>query len=394
MSLLSALCVLLLSCASAPPPPHDNFLQTTIDQLTTAPPFDRALWGIRIEEQDGTVLYERNAHALFMPASNRKLFSAATAAECLGLTTRLATDLYVDGEDVVIKGGGDPSFGSQRHESLGFGPFVDELRMRGVKSVRDIVVDVSRFDRVTIPGSWKSGNLISGVAAPVDAIAYWENTIGEFAVADAAIYAGVRFREELLFGGIPTIGTIRVNTTEREWAERIAAVQSPYVYQLLFTVLKNSHNLYAEMLLKLAGDGSYSRALERERQVAAGAARIDPRTIRFVDGSGLSPDDLVTPAAIVQMVRWMSAPERLGIWWELLAQPGGEGTLRRRLTTLSDRLRAKTGMIAGVNSLSGVIRMPSGRHRYFAIVVNHHTGDAATAVIDRIVLEVARWGGG
>lgn len=390
MSLLrSTLCLLFVSCASISPPPQPA-LQTTIDQLTDAPPFDRALWGIRIEEDDGTVLYERNAHALFMPASNRKLFSAATAAECLGLTTRLATELYIDGEDVVVRGGGDPSFGAVRHESPGFGPFVDALRSRGIIGVRDIVIDVSRFDRATIPGSWKSGNLTSDYAAPVDAIAFQENAIGGFAVADAAIYAAIRFREALLFGGIPARGTIRVNTAPRDWAERIAAVESPYVYQLLFTVLKNSHNLYAEMLLKLAGGGSYSGAFERERQVAANAARIDPRTIRFVDGSGLSPDDLVSPAALVQIVRWMTAPERRGIWWDVLAQPGGEGTLRRRLTNLSDRLRAKTGTIAGVNALSGVIRMPSGRDRYFAIVVNHHTGDSATGVIDQIVQEVGK----
>ena len=46
----------------------------------------------------------------------------------------------------------------------------DLLVRRGVTRVRDVVADVSAFDRVTIPGSWKVGNLGSDYSAPVDAI--------------------------------------------------------------------------------------------------------------------------------------------------------------------------------------------------------------------------------
>ncbi|HET7712872.1 MAG TPA: D-alanyl-D-alanine carboxypeptidase [Thermoanaerobaculia bacterium] len=384
---------LLAACATAPaaieaPPKPD--LRTIIDRLVTAPPFDRSLWGIRIEEEDGTILYDRNSQILFQPASNRKLFSAALAAECLGLTSRLGTDFYLDGQDVIIRGGGDPSFGAARHESPGFRPFVKALRHRGITSVQDVIVDVSAFDRTTIPGSWKMGNLVSTYAAPVDAVAFQENAIGSFAVADPAIFAGLRLRDALRFAGIAVKGEVRVNTAARTWGEHLARVESPTVYQLLYTVLKNSHNLYAEMLLKAAGGGTYSGAFEREKAMARQVAAIDPRAFRFVDGSGLSPDDLVAPSAIIQLLRWMNAPSRRGVWWEVLAQPGGEGTLRNRLASLSQRVRGKTGTIAGVNALSGMILMSDGRYRYFAILVNHHTADSATPVIDRIVQEVAR----
>ena len=71
--------LLLAGCATVPKP-------NRIDQLVNTPPFDRAVWGIDVEDDDGHVIYALNAHRLEMPASNRKLFSAATDANCLGAT--------------------------------------------------------------------------------------------------------------------------------------------------------------------------------------------------------------------------------------------------------------------------------------------------------------------
>src|SRR5688572_32496205 len=49
----------------------------------------------------------------------------------------------------------------------------------------------------------------------------------------------------------------RVQTERRTWSEKIADIPSPFVAQLLATVLKNSHNLYTEMLFKRASNGTY-----------------------------------------------------------------------------------------------------------------------------------------
>src|SRR5262249_3709109 len=118
---------------------------------------------------------------------------------------------------------------------------------------------------------------------------------------------------------------------------------------------------------------------------------------RFVDGSGLAPDDLVTPAAIVRVLRWMNEPSRRGMWWALLATPGEEGTLRRRLIDLAPRLRGKTGSIAGVNALSCIIVSSTGGtnggYRYVSVVLNHHTAETAEALhaIDAIVKAAAEF---
>ncbi len=391
---------ILSACATAPRPQKPAPLAATIDHLIAAPPFANAIWGIEVENDAGEVVYAHNAHTLLMPASNRKLFSAATDANCIGLDSQLATELWLDGSDVVIRGDGDPSFGSDRHASQGFQPFIAELQRRGVTSVHDVVADVSRFDRVTIPGSWKVQNLPSNYSAPVDALAFDENAIGEESVPDAAIWAATQFREALVDCGIAVTGRVRVLTradaqaTARPRGERIATVQSPMVAQLLASVLKNSQNLYAEMLFKRSSpSGSYDESQNLERRFAIDEAHVAADEFRLLDGCGLSPDDLVTPAALVKILRWMNSPERRGIWWMTLAEPAGEGTLRRRLTNLAQRMRGKTGTINGVNALSGIVAGEKGGYRYFSILLNHHIADSsdATRVIDAIVQEIARF---
>ena len=42
-------------------------------------------------------------------------FAAATIVNCLGADTQLHTRLFRDGEDLVLKGDGDPSLGSWRY---------------------------------------------------------------------------------------------------------------------------------------------------------------------------------------------------------------------------------------------------------------------------------------
>jgi D-alanyl-D-alanine carboxypeptidase len=67
--------LLLAGCATTTTQPP---LAQKIDALTAK--LGHSLWGIDVEDEDGHRLYARNATQLFIPASNRKLFSGATAA--------------------------------------------------------------------------------------------------------------------------------------------------------------------------------------------------------------------------------------------------------------------------------------------------------------------------
>ena len=374
---------LTTACATAPSVPREPVTQK---------PFDQAHWSILIEEDDGAVVYAHNADKLMIPASNRKLFAAATINNCLGPNTQLHTTLYRDGEDLVLQGGGDPSLGSWRyHREHDFDGIADALRARGITRVRDLIVDVSSFDRVLLPGAWKVGNLGSDYSAPVDAIAWGENELpGDRATDNPALYAGTALRDELFLRGIDVVN-VRINTEPRAWGEKLIDLPSPFVVDLLRTVLKNSHNLYTEMLFKRSSNGTYRESFARERAFLTSEANITNTSFSFADGSGLAPDNFVSSRATVQLLRWMNHPSRRNFWWPLLAQPNNEGTLRNRLAPLEARLRGKTGTINGVNALSGIVAMPDDRYRYFSIVVNHHIGDGdeAVKIIDRIVTLLA-----
>ena len=429
-----SLSLILAGCATLP---------TAIDRAAAAPELRNAIWGIDVRDDSGHVLYARNAHTLLMPASNRKLFAAATAISCFGLDHRFATELLLDGNNVVIRGGGDPSLGGRWafDRDAVFATFVDTLRARGIQAVDDVIADPSMFDRSTIPGSWKSGNLGTDYATPVDALAYNENVVGVMiddcehplvttdpvfvpatghvvcgagdpsihsdpnnalviegvmqphfdavvSIADPALYAAQAFRDSLRHLGIEVRGVARVSMTSQ--GERIAIIESPPLSLLLTVMLKNSQNLYAEMLFK-STTGTYAGAEDLERSFLASEVHIDGGDFRFVDGSGLAPDDLVTPAAIVTLLRWMNAPQRRGVFWSVLAMPGEEGTLRRRLLPLAARLRGKTGTIAGVNAVSGILAGTHGGFRYFSIVINHHIAESsiATHAIDTMVEAIA-----
>src|SRR5581483_4101072 len=197
-----------------------------------------------------------------------------------------------------------------------------------------------------------------------------------------SLHAANALRDLLFLDGISVTGTVRTGAAS---GERIALVQSPPLHELLATMLKESQNLYAEMLLKDAGDGTYATALEREQAFDA-AIGLDPHDLRFVDGSGLSPDNLVTPAAVVQLLRWM---HQRGAWWDLLAAPNEAGTLHKRLIELQPRFRGKTGTLTGVSAISGIVMMPGGRARYFSVIVDHNTAPEISKTLDAIVREIA-----
>jgi D-alanyl-D-alanine carboxypeptidase/D-alanyl-D-alanine-endopeptidase (penicillin-binding protein 4) len=445
--LLPLFAMLFAACATA----RTQSLARRIDAIRHRPQVSGAIWGIDVVDDSGRTIYARNEKTLLIPASNRKLFAAATVASCEGLDRQIPTELWRDGADIVIRGGGDPSLGGRwafDREAV-FAPFVAALRERGITEVRDVIADVSLFDRVTIPSTWKVGNLGSDYAVPTDALAYNENVVGVVAdhcatpvvvtepsfvpatanvvcgrgepimrsdsantfalngsmpehfqtlagIADPALYAAQALRDALQHAGIRVTGRATVNASPRNWQERLAITESPPLWQLLSVVLKPSQNLYAEMLFKGLSAGaqpaSYEASEDIERRFLTTEAGVPNSDFRFLDGCGLSPDDLVTPRAIVTLLRWMNDPSRRNVWWMMLARPGDEGTLRRRLLPFADRMRGKTGSISGVNALSGIMTMANGSHRYFSIIINHNAGDSSDALkaIDAIVSEIAQ----
>jgi D-alanyl-D-alanine carboxypeptidase/D-alanyl-D-alanine-endopeptidase (penicillin-binding protein 4) len=108
--------------------PRDPALAGEINSIIQDGDAENAFWGIQIRALGtGEVLYEHNPQQSFLPASNMKLFTSATALAALGPEHRYKTTLYFDGEidgsvmrgDLIVKGTGDPTFGSSEVPDAG-----------------------------------------------------------------------------------------------------------------------------------------------------------------------------------------------------------------------------------------------------------------------------------
>ena len=97
---------------------------------------------------------------------------------------------------------------------------------------------------------------------------------------------------------------------------------------------------------------------------------IDTTTIRAADGSGLSYYNLLTADMLVQLLEGMAKKTDLfPLFYTSLPIAGVDGTLANRMkgTLAEGNLRAKTGTISGVSSLSGYVKTQEGETLTFSM---------------------------
>ena len=187
--LLAVSLPLLLSSAPAHAQATPNTLTQRIERLLDHPDFADAFWGVHIEHlQTGEVIYSRHADKRFIPASNQKVFTTAAALSILGPDFRYQTRLYLDGPvrgdtlygDLVIRGAGDPTFGSERYEEAPgvFSQWADSLALLGIKHIEgDVIGDDDVFDDVPYGLGWAWDDLSFAYAAETSGLTFREGTV-------------------------------------------------------------------------------------------------------------------------------------------------------------------------------------------------------------------------
>jgi D-alanyl-D-alanine carboxypeptidase/D-alanyl-D-alanine-endopeptidase (penicillin-binding protein 4) len=225
-----------------------------------------------------------------------------------------------------------------------------------------------------------------------------------FALPDPNLYSARALRQAMADVGIAVTGTTRSTTDSTLHAELrtrapLAEVASRPVRDWIFPILNTSQNWFAEMLLKQLGKqfgrgGSWPDGLDVERRFLIDSVRIDSTQISLSDASGLSSSNLMSPLAFTQMLRYMRRHPRYATFAAGLPLAGAAGSLKTRFvgTPLTGRVRAKTGSISRVNSLSGFIELDRGRVLTFSVQANHHAqpSRAILAAIDSVVVEMGR----
>jgi D-alanyl-D-alanine carboxypeptidase/D-alanyl-D-alanine-endopeptidase (penicillin-binding protein 4) len=99
--------------------------------------------------------------------------------------------------------------------------------------------------------------------------------------------------------------------------------------------------------------------------------------IRLVDGSGLSPDDAIAPETLVKVIELAMARPRLRPLLAGLPVAGFSGTLSAGESVFSGiggaalgSVRAKTGNLGTVTSLSGLVDDKNGQMLVFALMAD------------------------
>jgi len=169
---------------------------------------------------------------------------------------------------------------------------------------------------------------------------------------------------------------------------------SPPLLESIGVTNQVSQNLHAELFLRTVarektGIGSSDAGLWVEQNFLK-ALGIEEGEVVLSDGSGLSRDDLVTPRAVIQLLRYISQQPWGVDYIATFPIAGADGTLENRMkdTAASGRILAKTGSLEHVRAMSGYATTVHGELLVFTIFGNNNSqhGRDATAAIDAIAV--------
>jgi PBP4 family serine-type D-alanyl-D-alanine carboxypeptidase len=174
---------------------------------------------------------------------------------------------------------------------------------------------------------------------------------------------------------------------------------SPPLKVLFQRFLKNSDNLYAEMLLRDAayyfdgtgGDKAGPHAHELLKKWLIGQG-IDITALRFEDGSGLSRYNLLTPRATAELLAAINAMKDGDVIWNALPIGGVDGTMKNRVksTPAQSNARAKSGTFSIASNLSGYVTTRDNHRLAVSLYMNFaRDGDAARKAQDAVFVALA-----
>jgi D-alanyl-D-alanine carboxypeptidase/D-alanyl-D-alanine-endopeptidase (penicillin-binding protein 4) len=186
----------------------------------------------------------------------------------------------------------------------------------------------------------------------------------------------------------------------------IARVVSPPLAEIVQWMLIESNNVIAENLARQVAiatrmPASFSGAAAA---VAAADRSLGVRGIHLVDGSGLSPDDRITPRALVQLITLAARPGDARLRPVITGLPiaGFAGTLAPGGSVFGAAgppalglVRAKTGNLNSVAALAGVAYASNGQLLGFAFMADQVPKNGliqAGGAIDELATELASCG--
>jgi D-alanyl-D-alanine carboxypeptidase/D-alanyl-D-alanine-endopeptidase (penicillin-binding protein 4) len=379
--------------------------------------------------QGGRVLYAANPTSSLIPASNMKLLTATAILDRLGPSHRLTTTVAgarpvigVMTGNLYLVGGGDPllrtpsyvaALGPDQPLYTSLAQLAAQVSAAGVREVTGAVVgDDSRYDQQRTVSTWSPVYAAEGDVAPLSALDVNDGTapsapapptagasataLHAAASADPAVRAATTFMDLLRAEGVRVQGGASTGKAPAG-TPVLTSIASPPLGEEVDAMLSVSDNTAAELFTKelgfeATGTGTTAAGIAAIRADLA-ADRLPVSQLVMDDGSGLDRGDRVTCSLLVADLQHLGAG---GVAAQGLPVAGQTGTLRTRLvgTPASGRLRAKTGSLDDVVSLSGFVlpkagvALPGsvlGQPMVFSLVLNGVSSDnAGRTVADQV----------
>jgi D-alanyl-D-alanine carboxypeptidase/D-alanyl-D-alanine-endopeptidase (penicillin-binding protein 4) len=103
---------------------------------------------------------------------------------------------------------------------------------------------------------------------------------------------------------------------------------------------------------------------------------LNIRNIVMVDGSGLSPKNLVSPMNIIKLLEFIKKHHYGNLFYNTLSVAGRDGTISNRMrnTAAENNVHAKTGYLKNVRALSGYVTTRDGEELVFSMICNNFNG--------------------
>ena len=388
-----------------------------------------ALIGVSFKDiSTGKGIFSLNSKYPMSPASTQKLITILPVIDTLGMDYEFKTRLYRKGNDLYIKLGADPYFTKEELKAM-----IKTLHDYNISSIDKFYVDDSILDNVEWGEGWQWDNDLNSLMPKFGAYNMDRNLItvdvcptrqGAPATISTEVFYPLAFINKVITGRSTNVrldrknfispdvitaeGTVShdltidipINYPRRYFilrTEEILRKQKIAYYgdfdrkkvsqdlyliseskhsfkDALCDILKNSNNMMAETVFKIAG-GKYSNSPGSAESAIKmlndyyKKLGISTKDIKIVDGSGVSKNNLLTADFITEVLVKKSNDEDFETFKSYMAQPG-EGTLSNRMLYFKNKLRAKTGTLTNVSALAGYLTAKSGKTYAFAILIN------------------------
>lgn len=369
-----------------------------------------------VDVATGEALVDRDAENPGTPASSLKLLTGAAALASFDHDHRFVTSSTLDQDGSLrLVGGGDVLLGAGNSESKAVNAHaglatlaqmaVDALQQRGTPAASyQVRVDTSLFPGAGLNPDWApdlvTTNNITEVQTPAMYAGRQAATPHSAVVrnpANAALDAyvkalGAAAKKAGLKSSFKAAGV--ASGAAGEGTLELGKVESATVLEQMHYMERNSDNYLAEALgrlvaVKRGATGSYQDAAAQVSETVKELG-VDTAGLDMKDASGLAATNRVAPHTLATLLQHAETSPRADLreLAGLLPVAGATGTLANRLGGNKTKalIRAKTGTLSAVVSLSGYVTTKEGRLLSFSVMASDVKGAIAEArgVTDKI----------